>query len=1028
MKKHYLLYVMSAIVLIWTVLPARAESTAAGGKTTVGESETGRYIVVLKDPPVAMYDGGLPGLAATRARDGRKLDLDVAAAEAYQDYLTREQDEVLAEAGASLGRSVEVEHRYTVVLNGFAARFSREEANQAAGLAGVAFVQPEQVHLPLTDAGPEWIGAEAVWGGLPGDPAAKGEGVIVGVIDTGVNPLNPSFLDPGPGDGYNHANPLGKYVGVCDPENPAHDPLFTCNDKLIGAWDFTPRIPGNPVGPLDVNGHGSHTASTAAGNMVNAAFTAAGDSFDRTISGVAPHANIIAYRGCYPDEVGGCPNLAAIAAMEQAVKDGVDVINYSIGGSSRDPWRDAIALAFLAVRNAGVFVAASAGNSGPSPQTSGSPSNAPWIMSVGASTHNRALLNVLTELTSDGGGLPNIQGQGMTSGLAQAPIVYAGAIPNPAAPAAEPLGFCCTPYPEGSLTGRIVVCDRGTCGRVEKSENVKAGGAVGFVLVNDAPSAMTLLADAFALPGAAVSPADGEVLKTWLASSANTRAALTGVQVDIDDSRGDVMASFSSRGPDLTSPDVIKPDVAAPGVNILAADRTNGEIGWGVMSGTSMASPHAAGAAALIRQSRPDWTPAEVQSALMMTGLTDLLQEDLTTPAGPFDRGAGRVQVNRAPLAGLIMEETHANYLAADPGTRGDPSTLNIPSLARNKTVIRHSWKRTVKNPTTAVVAWTVTAAGGPALNLTASPNRFTLAAGQTRDITVTAQVVGGTLGEWLFGRVDFTAGGQTPLYWPAAVRPVLATIEPSYKFSNVFRTGAATIEQVQFAGDITNFTAAVFGMTPAEEFKGQVRQDPTPTLPFDGQTPEEGLYLVKKVLTAGVARLTAEIFSAASPDLNLYIQDINQGVTICSSNNSGSLEYCNVDNLAPGEYWIAVQNVTASDAAGLEPDSFTLGVAAVPGDASTNAGVGVGPAAQASDAPNPALDIPAGDPFNININYDLTTQSRHWYGGFIAGADPDNPADIGRVNIDIVHNNQTLPVVSRDEGGRSGCFIGAVE
>ena len=178
--------------------------------------------------------------------------------------------------------------------------------------------------------------------------------------------------------------------------------------------------------------------------------------------------------------------------------------------------------------------------------------------------------------------------------------------------------------------------------------------------------------------------------------------------MNVDDAWGDVMGYFSSRGPDATSMDVLKPDITTPGLNILAANGAYGAVSWGIMSGTSMASPHAAGAAALLRQLHGNWTPAQIQSALMMTGQTKLTKEDGATQADPFDMGAGRVQVNQASEAGLILDETYDHYLAADPNKQGDPSTLNIPSLAFSKIITRHSWKRTVKNATAEEAVWKV--------------------------------------------------------------------------------------------------------------------------------------------------------------------------------------------------------------------------------------------------------------------------------------------------------------------------------
>src|SRR5690606_34361305 len=213
------------------------------------------------------------------------------------------------------------------------------------------------------------------------------------------NPSNPSFAGTVPvedgGDGYEHTNPLGEgvYLGICDPANTdQYDERFACNDKLIGAWDFS----GD--GPFDADGHGSHTASTVAGNQVDAVVTGpSGISDTRTISGVAPHANLIAYDVCNMD---GCSMAATTATIDQATADGVDVINYSIGSwLPSAAWSDPDTLGFLNARAAGIFVATAAGNDGPWAESIGAPADIPWVTAVAASTHDRSYTNTVTDLT-----------------------------------------------------------------------------------------------------------------------------------------------------------------------------------------------------------------------------------------------------------------------------------------------------------------------------------------------------------------------------------------------------------------------------------------------------------------------------------------------------------------------------------------------------------------------------------------------------------------------------------------------------
>ena len=245
---------------------------------------------------------------------------------------------------------------------------------------------------------------------------------------------------------------------------------------------------------------------------------------------------------------------------------------------------------------------------------------------------------------------------------------------------------------QAAFTGRIVICDRGgASGRVEKSTNVAGQGAIGFVLVNDATHADSLLGDEYDLPGVFIPFDDGEALKAWLATGSGHIATIAGTTFTIDDARGDIMASFSSRGPNRAV-DVVVPSVSAPGVDILAAYSADSYTAdeHGFISGTSMASPHAAGAGALMTQARPGWTPAQMQSALMTTARSTILNHD-GTPATPYAQGSGGINVGAAIMAGLLFDETPANYEAVNPAEGGDPKTLNLrPSPMGNASAPAH--------------------------------------------------------------------------------------------------------------------------------------------------------------------------------------------------------------------------------------------------------------------------------------------------------------------------------------------------
>ncbi len=779
---HRITAVALVLGALWTPIGARAQSLPAA------PAALSTYIVQLTEPPLAEYAGGQAGLAPTNPQllGQRKLDAASSSSAAYRAFLASRQAAAVDGMSAALGRSVEVLYHYDAALNGVAVRLNPAEAAAVAGLPGVRRVVADQVLTLLTDVGPAWIGATGIWDGTDtgGLGASKGEGIVVGIIDTGINHDHPSFADIG-GDGYNHTNPRGQYYGICTVA------VILCNDKLIGIYDY---LGGTGE---DDNEHGSHTASTTAGNVLTATVHLPTLTLTRTISGVAPHANIIAYRACatpptLPDPgpaLGGCLSSQTLLAINQATLDQVDVINYSISGGA-DPYNDLVSDAFLSARTAGIFVSAAAGNEGPGPSTTSH--NEPWTLAVAAETHNRKYVNTLADMAGGSTTPPaDMSGAGVTSGYGPAQIVYAGA-----APYNDPL---CENSTGGTYSGQIVVCDRGTNGRVEKSQNVLAAGAGGFVLANDQASGDSLVGDAYALPGVHITYADGVTLKAWIAAGAVHTATITGAVVDTTPANGDIIASFSSRGPAGTLPGVLKPDITAPGVDVLAAINSASPIPgpdpeFGFLSGTSMAAPHAAGAAALLIAIHPEWSPAEVQSALMTTAFTGprtgsngvhpVLDTDGVSLADPFAMGAGRIDLSLAARAGLVLDESEANYTAANPSTNGDPTSLNLASLANGACSGICSWTRVFSSTLGASRTWTASTNAPAGLAVTVAPSVFTLDPGESVSVTITAHVGAVPINHWYFASFSLHAAGSPDSRLPIAlyaignpatdVRPVL--------------------------------------------------------------------------------------------------------------------------------------------------------------------------------------------------------------------------------------------------------------
>ncbi|MBA3533618.1 MAG: S8 family serine peptidase, partial [Ardenticatenales bacterium] len=932
------------------------------------------------------YRGGIARLAATNpaALGTVKLDTESPASRAYLAYLDQEQQTLLSTMAQALGRPITPLYQYKYAYNGLAVTLTAKEAEQVAALPGVRQVQQEVTRTIETDAGPAWIGASTLWDGTAtgGQPGTRGEGIVVGVIDTGINSDHPSFADVGPVDGYNHTNPRGQFYGVCPPTPIPIIGNPPCNDKLIGMYDFTGTL------PEDDNGHGSHTASTAAGNVVNATINAPTITLVRQLSGVAPHANIIAYKACTTTPaIGTCVSPSLVAAIDQATADGVDVINYSIGGGSTDPWTDADGQAFLGARDAGVFVATSAGNSGPGSETIGSPADAPWLLSVGASTHNRSFRNALINMTGGTGSPPSdMAGLGVTTGYGPASIVYAGDYGDP---------LCSTAFPAGTWSGEIVVCDRGVSGRVLKGENVKAGGAGGFVLANDAANGDSLVADAHVLPAVHISYDDGVLLKAWLASGSGHQATIAGTTTTLNAADGDIMAGFSSRGANPSVPSILKPDIVAPGVDILAAINSTlppaSSPEYGVLSGTSMSSPHAAGAAALLRALHPEWSPAELQSAMMMTSLTaSVRKEDGLRAADPFDRGAGRLDLTQAARAGLVLDESRADYEAANPADGGDPTTLNLASLAHGDCIGSCSWTRVFSSTLSSSVTWTVVISASDNLGLTVSPSSFTLAPGASRPVVITATVGGLPVGQWAFGEVTLRSSNSTipDAHLPVAVlpggTPYMVTIDTGSDLGSTTVPYSSTLAIEDFSA--TNR----YGLIRGQHTTRLVNQDPTPLEPYDS---DEGTFFVTVTVPSGAKFLHAAIVETLAQDLDLYVGRDQDGdkapdasEQVCDSATSAALERCQLSSPAAGTYWIRVQNWL-----GPGPMNVKLETAVIPGTDFNNMTI-TGPD-----------NVPATQPFDITIawNEPAMTAGEVWFGMAELGSLPGR-TDVGVLLVKI--------------------------
>jgi subtilase family protein/fibronectin type III domain protein/PA domain-containing protein len=715
-------------------------------------------LVKLDYDATASYAGTIRGLAATSPRvTGKKLTGDSGAETAYERY-TRGIDRRFRAAvadhlkGASLGASL------TRVYGGVALRLPAGEAKKLLALPGVAAVQSDTLNQPQTVEAPKFIGAPRIWAQEGGQRLA-GSGVILGDLDTGLWPENPMVADV-PELGSPPAAPSGN-PRQCDfGPNPLTGTPFSCNDKVIGGYNFLTTYNAINSGEVypdtarDSNGHGTHTTTTAAGDRVAQAPIL---GIDRgPISGVAPGAWVVAYKVC---GLKGCYTSDTVAAVQQAILDGVNVINFSVSGGS-SPFSDPGELAFLDAYDAGITVATSAGNSGPGAGTTDHRS--PWVITVAASTQERAFQSTLT--LRAGSASATFVGSTLTAGISTpAPVVRAQDIPGYEQ-------YCGTPLPAGSATGKIVACARGgtlngvDIGRVEKGFNVKQGGALGMILYN--PSLSDTESDTHFLP--TIHLADGTQFLAFLA--AHPGATASWPAGDKADAQGDVMAGFSSRGP---GGQFLKPDITAPGVQVLAGNTpTPDEVAGGppgqdfqAIAGTSMAAPHIAGSAILLQALHPDWGPGAIKSALMTSAETDVVKEDLTTPADPFDDGAGRVDLTKAGRVGLVFEDsaTQMAALGDDPMTAPSVNTpsVNLPTMPGSISVLR-----TARNVSGAPYQFDVHTTAPDGASITVIPTDGTIPTGGSKTFRITVSSTG--TGQQ-FGDVRILSDDSPNLHLPVA-------------------------------------------------------------------------------------------------------------------------------------------------------------------------------------------------------------------------------------------------------------------
>nr|WP_218869236.1 S8 family serine peptidase [Leifsonia psychrotolerans] len=914
-----------------TAAPAPAGSLGGVISPPVTGFEAGRYIVQLADAAVATYDGGVTGFAPTQPDVGERLNAQSKNAQSYSDFLTERQEQVAAEVGA------DIDYSYTLAINAFAAELSTRQAVELSALKGViALTRDELKHVTAVPS-VDFLGLtgyDGVWAGI-GGPQAAGNGIVVGVLDTGIAPENPSFTGKPLGttagsDPYLNGTTItfaksdgGTFTGEC-----VTGEQFTaaaCNTKLIGARYYVSGFGldqigdasvGEYVSPRDGDGHGSHTASTAVGNH-DVAASVAGRDFG-LISGVAPAAKVAAYKVCWsgPDAASadddGCATSDMLAAIDQSVADGVDVLNFSIGGGSATTTVSPTDIAFLGAASAGIFVAAAAGNSGPDASTLDNAS--PWITTVAASTipsyEATATLgngmayagaSITVDITP---GVPPLTGP-----LARADLL--------AAPAAVDALLCAPGSLDPTLTaGKIVFCQRGVYDRVAKSAEVKRAGGIGMLLVNKTPGSIDT--DDHSVPTVHLDSMYWDATFAYAAEPGATVTFTPGNSTSYEPPTPQV-AGFSSRGPVLADgSDILKPDIAAPGVAILA-DGANAEGApptFQFLSGTSMASPHIAGLAALYLGERPNASPAEVKSAMMTTAY-DTVDGSGELVTDPFAQGAGHVDPTRYFEPGLLYlngPDDWWSFIAGigyDVGVPPiDPSNLNLASIAVGALTAPETITRTVTATRAGDFSAQVT--GLPGIDVAVVPSTLSFgAAGESASYAVTFSRTDAALDAFSTGSIDWFGDG-TRVHSPVAVQPVTLVAPQS-----VAGTGTrGSVDVSVTAGASGDIPLGAVGLAPG------VRQpnaaDPADPHSGSGASGDQFSYQVEVPAGTELARFDLNsVDDTADLDLTVYLLDGDGGQPVAGWQSATSSADERVDLPTPdaGFYLMLVEVFSGSTA-----------------------------------------------------------------------------------------------------------------
>ncbi|XP_024532727.1 cucumisin isoform X2 [Selaginella moellendorffii] len=535
-------------------------------------------------------------------------------------------------------------YSYSENFSGFAATLTARDAATLSRLSGVLSVFPSRMRHLHTTRSWEFLGVTTQNNG-----SSSGGDVVIGVFDTGVWPESESFND------HSFGPVPSRWKGDCAAS-------IRCNRKLIGARFYSKGYE-KEYGPLagkktprDTHGHGTHTASIAAGSPVE------GANFFGLAKGVArggaPGARLAIYKVCWGME---CSDADVLAAFDDALSDGVDVLSISLGQEPMDYFKDAVAIGGFHAMQKGVLTVVSAGNEGPSLHAA--KNIAPWLFTVAASTIDRKFTTQI--LLGNGSSYKGTSINGFATRDSWHSLVFAGSVGD--GPKSK---FCGKgTLHSAKIKDKIVVC-YGDDYRPDESVLLAGGGGLIYVLAEEVD---TKEAFSFSVPATVVNKGDGKQVLAYTNSTRNPIARFLPTIVRTGEEIKATVALFSSRGPNLITPDILKPDIVAPGVDILAAWSPRGPVAgvkedkrvanFNIISGTSMACPHVSGAVSLVKSFHPEWSPAALKSALMTTVLD---QKHKFNRHGALAYGSGQINPVAATDPGLIYDisaRDYANFL-----------------------------------------------------------------------------------------------------------------------------------------------------------------------------------------------------------------------------------------------------------------------------------------------------------------------------------------------------------------------------